>query len=273
MQRFLNTLLVISIILGIILVLNSWHYNKTFPKEKIDALFEPITSKYRIKIVWEIRDDFFSPLENSPIAAGPPRYSKIKPIRHRVLIRYPDILQKAFDKYPVGVIKKYLKTIYFAGEIDADGDKAGGTYDPFRRIIYMVDNGENNDTQAMHIFHHEFSSLLMKCHSFWVNPWTDHHPKHFKYFDEVYDSWKVVKKARKAVTKEEYYKKGIVTNYGLTNFSNDFSEYSAMIFSYPQKFKKIMNQYPRVRGKFLVWLEFYKKIDPIFTEKYLLGES
>jgi hypothetical protein len=31
--------------------------------------------------------------------------------------------------------------------------------------------------------------------------------------------------------------------------------------------------YPRVRGKFKVWLEFYQKIDPIFTEEYLLGEG
>jgi hypothetical protein len=46
-----------------------------------------------------------------------------------------------------------------------------------------------------------------------------------------------------------------------------------MIFTYPEKFKTIMNQYPRVRGKFLVWLDFYQMIDPIFTEAYLLGEA
>jgi hypothetical protein len=46
-----------------------WHYHQTFPKDKIDALFEPITSKYGIKIVYEIGDDFFSPLE-SPSNSG-----------------------------------------------------------------------------------------------------------------------------------------------------------------------------------------------------------
>jgi hypothetical protein len=60
--------------------------------------------------------------------------------------------------------------------------------------------------------------------------------------------------------------------YGQTDFENDFNEYSGMIFTYPQKFKKIMKQYPRVRGKLKVWLELYQKIDPIFTEKYLLGK-
>ncbi len=68
------------------------------------------------------------------------------------------------------------------------------------------------------------------------------------------------------------YEQGFVSDYCRTDFENGFNEYSAMIFTYPDKFKKIMNQYPRVRGKFRVWLEFHKKVDPIFTEEYLLGE-
>jgi hypothetical protein len=273
MRKLLRILLVISIVLLIMQQLFAWHYFKTFPKEEIDALFEPITSKYGIRIVYEIGEDFFSPLENPPIPAGPPRYSKVKPIRHRVLVRYPALLQKAFDKYPVEIIKKYLNAIYYAGEIDADGDKADGTYDPFRRIIYLVNSGSLKENQSIYIIHHEFSSLLLKSHSFWVDPWTDHHPKDFKYFDDIYDDWKEVEKARITITDADFFKKGFVSNYGLTNFSNDFSEYSAMIFTYPEKFKKIMNQYPRVRGKFLVWLEYYQKIDPIFTEEYLFGKS
>jgi hypothetical protein len=91
--------------------------------------------------------------------------------------------------------------------------------------------------------------------------------------DRIYDSWKDEKKVRELITDIDCYGEGIVTNYGITSFSNDFSEYSAMIFTYPKKFNKIMDQYPRVRGKFKVWLEFYQKIDPIFTEEYLFGKT
>jgi diphthamide synthase (EF-2-diphthine--ammonia ligase) len=59
MQRFLDTSVVAGIILGIIPVLNSRYHNKTFSKEKIDPLFESIISKYGIKIVYEIGEDFF----------------------------------------------------------------------------------------------------------------------------------------------------------------------------------------------------------------------
>lgn len=263
----------VSVALLIMQRLFAWHYYQRFSKEEIDAYFKPITSKYGIRIVYEIGDDFFSPLENPPVPAGPHRNSKVKPIRHRVLIRYPVILQKAFNKYPVEVIKNYLSRIHFAREIDQAGFQFGGSYDPFRRIIYLVDNGEKNDDQAMYAFHHGFSSLLLKSHSFWVDPWTDHHPKDFKYLGDIYDTWEAANKIRETMTDEDCYKNGIITNYGLTNFGNDFSEYSAMIFTYPKKFKKIMNQYPRVRGKFLMWLEFYQKIDPIFTEAYLFGKS
>jgi hypothetical protein len=249
------------------------YVHKTYTKEDIEAFFEPITSKYGIKIVYEIGNDFFSALENPPIPAGPPRYSKVEPIRHRVLLRYPALLQKAFDKYPIEVIRKYLNAIYFVNDIDANGLKFGGTYDPFRKIIYLVDNGGKNDDQAIRTFHHEFSSMLLKSHSFWVDPWTNHHPKDFKYLLEIYKSWKALEQEvdiSKEGTEQDY-EKGFMRIYGQTNFEDDFNEYSAMIFTYPDKFKKIMYQYPRVRGKFKIWLEFYQKIDPIFTEKYLFG--
>jgi hypothetical protein len=270
-----NIFLTLSIVFFIMWLLFRWHYHQTFPKEKIDALFEPVTSKYGIKIVYEIGDDFFSPLENPPIPAGPPRKSKIKPIRHRVLIKYPDILRESFEKYPVQVIRKYLKAIYFSGEID-DGDLLySGTYDPFGRIIYLVDDGKKNSERAMRTFHHEFSSLLLSRHSFFINPWTDNNPKDFVYLTEKYKCWYTLEKEVDMSTagSAEDYEKGFMRAYGQTDFENDFNEYSAVIFTYPEKFKMIMNQYPRVRGKFLVWLDFYQMIDPIFTEAYLLGEA
>ena len=273
MQRFLNALFVISLILGIILILNSWHYNRTFPKEKIDALFEPFTSKYGIRIVYEIGDDFFSPLENPPIPAGPGRNSKVKPIRHRVLSRYPDILLNAFEKYTIDVIKNHLKVIQFAGKINEDGLDYGGTYDPFRKILYLVNSGSIDDEKALSIIHHEFSSLLLTKHTPSINQWTDHNPRDFKYLSDIQkDSLQPYIKASLDGFEKDY-EKGFMNTYGQTDFENDFNEYSAMIFTHPQRFKKIMNQYPRVRGKFKVWLEFYQKIDPIFTEEYLLGKS
>jgi hypothetical protein len=274
MKRFVLILLVVCLLLLGLSEAYLIYSNKSYTIGEIYSSFEPITSKYKINIVYEINEDFFSPLENPPIPAGPARNSKIKPIKHRVLLRYPAILKEAFEKYPVYIISNYLKAIYFSGEIDADGFKYGGTYDPFRKIVYLVDDGTKSNSDAVSTFHHEFSSLLLNSHSFFINPWTDNNPGNFKYLGDKYDSWKTLQKEID-ISREssEDYRKGFMSTYGQTNFENDFNEYSGMIFTYPEKFKKIMSQYPRVRAKFKIWLDFYQKIDPIFTEAYLLGED
>lgn len=271
MKRFLQISLVISLLLLGLAKAYLLYCDKAFAKEEISLWFEPITAKYGLEIIYEINDDFFSSLENPPLPAGPGRNSKVVPIRHRVLKRYPAILSKAFEKYPDHTIRKYLKIIFFADNIDEDGLKYGGTYDPFRKALYLVDNGSLSDERSVYVFHHEFSSLLLSGNSFFLNPWTDKNPKGFKYMVEIYDNWKDRGASRENI--KNHLEMGIVTNYGLTSFENDFNEYSAMILTYPAKFKTIMNQYPRVRAKFLVWLEFYQKIDPVFTEDYLFGSS
>jgi hypothetical protein len=242
-----------------------------YSEKEIEALFQPIKDKYGIKISYKIDEEFFSPIENPIIPVGPAKGSKAESIRRKELIRYKGILNNALEKYSVQMIQDYLNGIYIVEKIESGGPLYVGTYDPFRHIIYLVDLDDQSDDDVVYTFHHEFSSLLIRSHSFFVNPWTDHHPKDFRYISEIYESHSEVKRARKAI--KDYYELGIVTNYGLTDFENDFNEYSAMILTYPHKFKKIMDQYPRVRGKFLVWLDFYQKIDPIFTEEYLFGNG
>jgi hypothetical protein len=100
--------------------------------------------------------------------------------------------------------------------------------------------------------------------------WLEQNPKSFKYLYETNKNKADVQITGKG-TKADY-EDGFITDYGRTTFENDFNEYAAMIFTHPQKFKRIMNQYPKVRGKFQILLEFYHKIDPIFTEEYLLGD-
>ena len=248
-------------------------HEKTYTKAQIDKMFAPITSRYGLRIVYEIGEDFFSPIVNPPIPAGPGRNSKVTQIKQSVLVNYPRLLQETFAKYPDQVIKAHINAIYFSAEINEDGLKYGGTYDPFRRILYIVDNGSRKDDHSIYSIHHEISSLLLVRHSFFINPWTDHNPKNFNYlFDVFKESAKIYSQTSLVGSKEDYLK-GFMDSYGQTSFENDFNEYSAMIFTYPEKFKNIMNRYPRVRAKFLVWLNYYHKIDPIFTEEYFLGQS
>jgi hypothetical protein len=244
---------------------------KPYSKKEIDKLFEPIRLKYGIRIVYELESGF------EPITRGGDQaeFSKIEPIDYRILARYKKYLHEAFSKYPKDLITNHLKYIYFAKTMAISGFRCGGTYDQFRKIVYLANNGSLEDNRAIANFHHEFSSILLSCHGFFLNSWVDHNPKNFEYLQEQSANWTAIWKDIEYTGEgtEADYRQGFMNNYSRTNFENDFNEYAAMIFTHPQKFKKIMNQYPRVRGKFLVFLEFYHKIDPIFTEEYLLGEK
>jgi hypothetical protein len=263
MKSFLRQI-ILSICLGLLIASCS----KTYTKEEIDKLFEPITSKYGIKIVYEIGEDF------GPILIGghQTHFNMAKPIAPPVLARYPHLLTKAFEKYPVSVIKKYLNAVYFAKELEYNGTRYGGTYDPFRRIVYLVNNGKKSDDFAIGTFHHEFSSILLKRHGFFLNPWLEQNPKNFKYSNETKSDVKDIYDASFDGTDADY-NLGFLDAYSRKSFEDDFNEYSRIIFTRPRRFKIIMNQYHRVRGKFKIWQDFYHKIDPIFTEEYLLGRN
>ncbi len=271
-----NLIILLIVCLFLLAAVQSFliYHNKTYSKAEIAKLFESVSAKYGIDIVYEIDENFLSSLVNPGIPAGPSRNAKVKPIRHRILSRYPGILLKAFNRYPIKVIQNYLSAVHFAKEIEDNGFQCAGSYDPFKRVVYLVDDGENSEKQSMHTFHHEFSSLLLKRHTLLLNPWFDQNPEGFEYLYKLKRSEMLeTYNSSSLIGTEIDNEKGFLNTYAQTNFENDFNEYSAMIFTYPEKFKKIMSQYPRVRGKFQVWLEFYQKIDPIFTEEYLLGNS
>jgi len=260
-----------SIIRGVVLVLGLafivFACTRSYTKEEINKLFEPITSKYGIKIVYTIDDDF------GPILLGGEHahFNVAEPIDTRVLARFPTLLEKAFAKYPVQVIKEYLSAIYFAKALEYDGLRYAGSYDPFRKIVYLVDDGNDSDEYSIGTFHHEFSSLLLKSHTFYLNPWFEQNPEGFKYSMEKTSNIKEIYGVSQEGEASDY-NLGFVDAYCRISFENDFNEYSRMIFMQPQKFKRIIAQYPHVRRKFEIWLDFYHMIDPIFTEEYLLGK-
>lgn len=236
--------------------------SKGYTKAEIDKMFEPIASKYGVKIVYKIDKNFAPMLFTGQRIA----FDRIEPIAYQVLAKYPSILGKALKKYPERVIRKYLDAVYFAKTMETEGIKASGTCGFFIWSVYLADDGKKDDKRAERTFHHEFSTVLLRQTGFLINPWEEQNPKEFKYLYETIKNRRDIRISGKG-TKSDY-EDGFITDYGRTTFENDFNEYAAMIFTAPREFKKIMDQYPRVRNKFKLWLEFYHKIDPVFTEAY-----
>ena len=119
-------------------------------------MFEPVTSRYGIKIVYKI-DENFAPML---VTGRRAKLDKLEPINPLVLARYPPILEKALQKYPDRVIKKYLDAIYFAKYFEIEGTSAAGAYGCFFWAVYLVNNGWKSDEFSESTFHHEFSSIF-----------------------------------------------------------------------------------------------------------------
>jgi hypothetical protein len=240
---------------------------KTYTQEEIDMVFESIVAAYGVKIVYEIGEDFYpTTYEGESV-----EFDKIEKIDGRVLCNYRTILPKAFEKYPESMIRQYLTAIHFAKIIRHNGLEYAGTYDASRRIIYLANDGKQAEKRSIGTFHHEFSSALLKNGFFFLNLWLNENPEGFKYRLEREERWEKALDGTSLLGTEEDYEKGFMNSYGQTDYENDVNEYSKYIFTYPEQFKEIMDHYPRVRAKFLVWLEFYHEIDPIFTEDYFFN--
>lgn len=259
---------ILHTVITILFVICLFSCSKSFDKEEIDNLFSPIRAKYGIEIVYTIDDDF------DPIGLGGGRahFQKKEPIEYEVLLRYPQILQSALEKYPVAVIKDYLSSVYLVKTLERNDFAYGGSYDAFRKIVYLANDGNQNDELSVEIFHHEFSSILLKKSGFFLSPWLACNPDGFKYFYETNVGIKEIY-SHTIIGKTADYEDGFLNEYSRSDFENDFNEFSRMIFSHPKEFEQIMNQYPRIYKKFRLWLSFYQEIDPVFTMAYLFGSG
>jgi hypothetical protein len=257
--------MILTLLTGLYMVLGGCGEKMT--QAEIDTLFGEITKRYGVKIVCKIDDNY------APILKGgkQPPFERVKRIDDAILQRFPSILDKAFRKYPAWIIRKNLSAVYLAKEIWDSGIYFEGTYDQSRRIVYLINDGKGDDGPIIHAFHHEFSSILLKSNIFFLSQWYENIPEGFKYRMEFYDTLKELVAGTSLIGKPDDYEKGFLNTYGQTSFENDFNEYSGYIFARPDDFKQIMDRYPRVRAKFLAWLDFYHEIDPIFTEDYFFN--
>ena len=63
-------------------------------------------------------------------------------------------------------------------------------------------------------------------------------------------------------------KQGFLNRYAQSNFENDFNLYAEVIFTFPEKMRQLINQYPRVKQKYLFVKSFYINIDKGFSSVF-----
>lgn len=170
-------------------------------------------------------------------------------------------IKLAVSKYPQNLIQKEIRNIYLVGNLRFSGVYFTGTIS--NNVLYIA-NKANEDIQRT--FHHEFSSILLRNYA----------PFSFE------TKWKKISpellncKSTTAI-KVGYFSleqnahlliKGYLSAYSLSNWENDFNMYAENIFAGDPQFWKLVDDYPLIKVKTRLVIDFYQQVHPVFTENY-----
>ncbi|HEV7780302.1 MAG TPA: hypothetical protein VGO58_03500 [Chitinophagaceae bacterium] len=203
--------------------------------------------------------------QGSPISA----YGQ--PIAETEIGRSKAIMIKALGKYPVTALSKDLKAVYFLKSMKFYDVGYGGTNS--NDALYLTNNGSAQGYTDLYLeqtFHHEYSSILYRNHSTWFNEagWTNANITGFDYNDPENGVGAIRNNESSQDLDTALCRKGFLTQYSLSGLENDINTFAQNIFSPSPGFWQLADQYPRINRKIKLLVEFYHRIDPLFTEDY-----
>jgi hypothetical protein len=177
--------------------------------------------------------------------------------------------EEALKHYPVELVKKNLKAVYYAKELSFYGVQFGGTNS--LDTIYLANRGEQagfTGEYLVNAFHHEFSSILLR--NYWER------------FDE--EAWIAanapgvgyreggVIAIRDGMSdtrfKPRHNVDGFLNEYGNASLEEDFNTFAEALFGSDRTFWTLVDRYPRLAKKKDLIVAFYASLDPQFTESY-----
>lgn len=241
------------------------------PSYEKGDIFNTIENKYGIEILVSGDPGFF-PSE----WLLPPISARSSELSQKQAKRFSSLLEKALLRYPFKVISENLNGIALSKSLSFYDVKYGGTNST--STVYLSSKGKKfgySDSYLISIFHHEFSSILLRNYSFPREKWLSSNPADFEYKYENYGrnaGVEAIKHEKELLNgSEELYQKGFLTQYSVSGFEEDFNMYSATILTKPEEFKAQMNKYEAIKRKFNIWLDFYNSIDDSFTDVSIFG--
>lgn len=180
-------------------------------------------------------------------------------------------VRDAISKYPSTMIEKNLTAIFIAGIIKTRGVQIGGSY--FYSWVYLsaIETSKHTDSKLYaKIFHHEFSSLLLKNGNFSRAQWHATNESSFRYLSNQTDIIKEAAAENRRDPKEApaWHKAGFVDDYGMSSMVNDFNTYAALAMNHPQRLKELAQGYPKINAKKKILVEFYTSLAPELGEYF-----
>jgi len=184
--------------------------------------------------------------------------------------RAEPIIRRETRRYPPAVLKRNLKAVHVVKSIWFFGAPYGGTND--NDTVYLsidsLQRGYTSDYIARS-FHHEFSSILLRNFPSYLDQaaWKATLPKGFQYGSGGVDAIKQGNSSTDFDAAEAA--RGFYSKYSLAEQEEDFNILAENVFMGGSEFWKSVDNYPRLKAKVKLVLNFYNRVDSSFTEPSL----
>lgn len=205
-----------------------------------------------------------------------PINAKGEPINSLESKRAELIIIKSLKKYPEALLNATLKAVYLVKSISFFNVNFGGTNST--DAVFISSNGESNGYTDIYIeqtFHHEFSSILYRDYPSLIDTlsWKKQNEPGFNYNDPASGVGAIKNNESSQGLNARLAEKGMLTQYAMSSLENDINTLAQNLFRPYPDFWKITDKYPRVGNKVRLLINFYGKLNPIFTEQYFRSFS
>jgi hypothetical protein len=176
-------------------------------------------------------------------------------------------LESCIRKYPEHILKENLSEILLVRHLIFFKHYYPGTYTHNRIWLAIADSLKNWSPEFLEsVFHRELSSILLNNYPRYFNgtEWEKLLPEGVEWEQADYFT---LDSAQLAL-EPEWLALGFLNAWAASSLENDFNAISARLFSGDKEFWHWVEEYPILRKKVLLSVQFYFSIDTRFTESY-----
>lgn len=184
------------------------------------------------------------------------------------------VMDAAWVKYPLEVLREHLRTLYLLGELRYRGVVTSGTNS--RTDVYVKIGPVENGFTARHnesVFHAEFSSILIRNRPQFLDQdaWKAANPPGFSYLG---DGVEAVKQGKASTRGDDMLNaQGFVSQYSQSTLENDFNGYAARLWTGDAALWQLAKKHPPIHRKLALVLGFYQQIHPTLDAAFFRNIS
>ena len=221
---------------------------------QIDVEIISIQKDFNVQVHYPYDRDLFFPTAWKT----PSNEMLAKQIELAEVARLLPIIRDFLSDHPLSVIHSDLDHIYLLAELSFRGKAYGSTYE--KKSIYLVCKGIEQRYTAEFLeqrLHSEFSSILLRRHSFPARQWSQINPPGFSYSGNGFE---VVNHPSRYDFSERAHSEGFLLVYSQSSLENDFNMMASWLFTKKDALDEISEKHEKMRLKQALAEQFYQSL-------------